>query len=74
MAYFNELFQVAGNRNRMPLAGDETAGSGLFLQGTLSVSHFRFSPQVLRAQVKALAGVSPAPSEPQAHSCGGRKV
>ena len=58
----------------MVLAEDSTAGSGLFLQGISSVSHFRFSPQVMRAQVKALVGVSPAPSEPRAHSCGGGKI
>jgi len=71
VAYFNELFQAADNRNRMLLAEGATAGSGLFLQGIPSVSHFRFSPQVMRTQVKALLGVSPAPSEPWTHSCGG---
>ena len=39
-----------------------------------SVSQFRFSPQVMRTKVKALVGVSPAPSKPRAHSCGGGKV
>ena len=58
----------------MLLAEGATAGSGLFLQGIPSVSHFRFSPQVMRTQFKALVGDSLAPSEPWAHSCGGGKV
>ena len=62
VAYFNELFQAAGNRNRMLLAEGATARSGLFLQSIPGVSHFRFSPQVMRTQVKALVGVLPAPS------------
>ena len=74
VAYFNELFQAAENMNRMLLAEGATAGSGLFLQGIPAVSHFCFSLQVMRTQVKALLGVSPAPSEPWTHSCGGGKV
>ena len=31
VAYFNELFQTADNKNRMLLAEGATAGSGLFL-------------------------------------------
>ena len=58
----------------MPLAEGATAGSGLFLLGIAIVLHFRFSPQALRAQVKALVVDSPAPSELRAHSCGGYKV
>ena len=54
VAYFNELFQAADNMNRMLLAEGVTAGSGLFLQSIPSVTHFRFSPQVMRTQVKAL--------------------
>ena len=60
--------------NRVLLAEGATTGPGLFLQGIPSVSRFRFSPQVMRAQVKALVGVSPAPTRPWAHSCGGGKV
>ena len=58
----------------MLLAEGATAGSGLLLQDTPSVSYFRFCPQVMRTQVKALVGVSPAPSEPWTHSCGGGEV
>ena len=54
VAYFNELFQAADNRNRIHLAQGATAGSGLVLQGIPSVSHFHFPPRVMRAQVKAL--------------------
>ena len=73
VAYFNELFQAPGNRNRMLLAEGATAGSGLCLQGIPSVPHFRFSPRVMRLQVKALLGVSPAPFESWTHFCEGGK-
>ena len=58
VAYFNELFQAADNRNRMLLAEGATAGSGLFLQGIPSVPHFRFSSQVMQTQLKSVLGVS----------------
>ena len=58
----------------MLLAEGATAGSGLFLQGIPSFSHFRFSSQVMRTHVRALVGVSPFFSEPRAHTCGGGKI
>ena len=57
----------------MLLAEGATAGSGLFLQGIPSAPHCRFSPHVMRTQVKALLGVSPTPYEPWTHSGGGGK-
>ena len=44
------------------------------MQGIPSVLQFRFSPKVMRTQIKALVGVLPEPFEPWAHSCGGGKV